>query len=136
MTRPASSPTSTTSASSPRLFAEHCGNIANYWTAARERGEHIAVTTTTNDHVDAINHTVQTHRLESGQLGDGVWYGDRRLFVGDVIVTRHNQRSLHTTSGDTVRNRDYWTINAITPTGDVTVTRIDGHGTITLPTAT
>src|SRR5690606_36417830 len=30
-------------------------------------------------------------------------------------------------------NRDYWTINAIEPTGDLTVTRIDGHGTITLP---
>lgn len=117
----------------PAPFAEHCGNIASYWTAASERGEHIAVTTTTNDHVDAINQAVQAHRLDTGQLGDGVWYGDQRLFVGDVIVTRHNQRFLHTTCGDSVRNRDYWTINAIEPTGDVTVTRIDGHGTITLP---
>ncbi len=117
----------------PAPFAEHTVNIASYWTAASERGEHIAVTTTTNEHVDAINRAVQTDRLDTGQLGDGVWYGDQRLFVGDVIVTRHNQRSLHTTCGDSVRNRDYWTINAIEPTGDVTVTRIDGHGTITLP---
>ncbi|MAT07043.1 MAG: hypothetical protein CL424_18570 [Acidimicrobiaceae bacterium] len=117
----------------PAPFAEHCVNIANYWTEARQRGEHIAVTTTTNDHVDAINRAVQTHRLESGQLGDGVWYGDQRLFVGDVIVTRHNQRFLHTTCGDSVRNRDYWTIDHIESNGDVAVTRIDGHGTITLP---
>ena len=32
-----------------------------------------------------------------------------------------------------MRNRDYWTINAITNNGDLTVTRIDGHGTTTLP---
>lgn len=117
----------------PAPFAEHCVNIAHYWTDARNRGEHIAVTTTTNDHVDAINQAVQTHRLESGQLGDGVWYGGQRLFIGDVIVTRHNQRFLHTSCGDTVRNRDYWTINHIEANGDVTVTRIDGHGQITLP---
>ena len=117
----------------PAPFAEHCINIANYWTDARERGEHIAVTTTTNEHVDAINQAVQTHRHETGQLGDGVWYSDQRLFVGDVIVTRHNQRFLHTTCGDTVRNRDYWTIDHIESNGDVTATRIDGHGTITLP---
>ncbi|WP_350170096.1 MobF family relaxase [Ilumatobacter fluminis] len=117
----------------PAPFAEHCVNIASYWTEAGQRNKHIAVTTTTNDHVDAINQAVQTHRHAAGQLGDGVWYGDQRLFVGDVIVTRHNQRFLHTSCGDSVRNRDYWTINTIEPTGDVTVTRIDGHGTITLP---
>mgnify|MGYP003404151575 CR=1 FL=1 len=38
-----------------------------------------------------------------------------------------------TTTGDSVRNRDYWTINTITADRALTVTRIDGHGTITLP---
>lgn len=117
----------------PAPFAEHASNIADAWVGARTRGEHIAVTTTTNDHVDAINHAVQAHRLETGQLGAGIHHRDGLLFVGDVVVTRHNQRFLHTTCGDSVRNRDYWTINAIDPTGDLTVTRIDGHGTITLP---
>ncbi|MDW3216249.1 MAG: MobF family relaxase [Ilumatobacteraceae bacterium] len=117
----------------PAPFAEHCDNIANFWMSARFRGEHIAVTTTTNEHVDAINQAVQAHRLETGQLGAGIHHGDGRLFVGDLIVTRHNQRLLHTTCGDSVRNRDYWTIDHIAPTGDLTVTRIDGHGTITLP---
>ena len=50
-----------------------------------------------------------------------------------MITTRRNQRLLRTSTGDSVRNRDYWTINAITTDGDLTVTRIDGHGTITLP---
>jgi hypothetical protein len=55
------------------------------------------------------------------------------LFVGDVVVTRRNQRFLHTSCRGSVRNRDYWTIDHIAPTGDLSVTRIDGHGTITLP---
>jgi conjugative relaxase-like TrwC/TraI family protein len=117
----------------PAPLAEHCTNIAHAWTGARHRGEHIAVTTTTNDHVDAINRAVQAHRHAVGELGAGIHHGDRHLFVGDVIVTRHNQRFLHTSCGDSVRNRDYWTIDHIEPDGDLTVTRIDGHGTVTLP---
>ena len=117
----------------PAPFAEHAINIAHAWIGARTRGEHIAVTTTTNDHVDAINRAVQAHRVETGQLGVGIQHRNGSLHVGDVVVTRHNQRFLHTSCGDSVRNRDYWTINAIDPSGDLTVTRIDGHGTITLP---
>ena len=115
-------------------FAEHCDTIARTWITANDRGEHVAITTTTNDHVDEINATVQAHRLIAGQLdADYVDLDQHRLYTGDVITTRRNQRLLRTTTGDTVRNRDYWTINAITPDGDLTVTRIDGHGTITVP---
>lgn len=117
----------------PGPLTEHCSNIATRWTNARARGEHIAVTTTTNDHVDMINRAVQTHRRAVGQLGNGIRTGDRELYVGDVIVTRRNQRHLRTSCGDSVRNRDYWTVDHISSSGDLAVTRIDGHGTITLP---
>ena len=115
-------------------FAEHLDNIAAAWTGAHQRGEYIAITTTTNDHVDAINRAVQAHRRHVGQLDDQhLDIGDTTLHVGDVITTRRNQRLLRTSTGDSVRNRDYWTINAITTNGELTVTRIDGHGTVTLP---
>ena len=115
-------------------FAEHCDNIATAWAASHQLGEYTAITTTTNDHVNAINQAVQTRRLTLGQLDDQhLEIGDTTLHVGDVITTRRNQRLLRTSCGDSVRNRDYWTINAITNNGDLTVTRIDGHGTITLP---
>jgi conjugative relaxase-like TrwC/TraI family protein len=118
----------------PAPFHEHLDDIATACTAALHRGEYVAITTTTNDHVDAINHAVQTHRLAAGQLGDQhLEIGDTSLHVGDVITTRRNQRLLRTTAGDSVRNRDYWTINAVTPDGGLAVTRIDGHGTVTLP---
>ena len=120
-------------------FAEHLDNIALAWAGAHQRGEHLAITTTSNDHVNTINRTVQQRRLETGQLGHHHLdlhhpdLGPVSFHVGDVITTRRNERHLRTTTGDSVRNRDYWTINTITPTGDLTVTRIDGHGTITLP---
>jgi hypothetical protein len=118
----------------PAPFAEHADNIAHAWAGAHERGEYLAITTTTNDHVNAINTAVQQHRLEVGQLNHArVDIGDTTLHVGDVVTTRRNQRLLRTSTGEPVRNRDYWTINAITADGGLSVTRIDGHGTITLP---
>jgi conjugative relaxase-like TrwC/TraI family protein len=113
-------------------LAEHLDNIALAWAGSHERGEYVAITTTTNDHVDAINHAVQDHRDRIGQLGNQRLHLDgATLCVGDVITTRHNQRLLRTTTGESVRNRDYWTINTITGDGGLAVTRVDGHGAIT-----
>ena len=53
--------------------------------------------------------------------------------VGDVVATRHNDRRLRTTTGDSIRNRHRWTVTHTSGHG-VTVTRLGGHGTITLPT--
>ena len=55
--------------------------------------------------------------------------------VGDVVATRRNERRLRTSVGEPVRNRERWTVTATDTVeeGDVTVTRLDGHGTITLP---
>ena len=60
----------------PAPFHEHLDNIATACTTAHTRGEYVAITTTTNDHVDAINQAVQAHRLAAGQLGNQ--HRDRR----------------------------------------------------------
>jgi len=115
-------------------LAEHLDTIATAWITANQNGERLAITTTSNEHVAAINQTIQQHRDFLDELGPNSVTGQGGSFrIGDVIVTRRNERHLHTTTGDSVRNRDYWTINHITPTGELTVTRIDGHGTVTLP---
>ena len=116
-------------------FVEHVDNLAHYWAGARDRGEYVAITTTTNDHVDAINTAVHDHRRALGQLGDTrLELGDGlEVAVGDVITTRRNERFLRTTMGESVRNRDSWTIDTIGADGSLSVTRIDGHGTVTLP---
>ena len=52
---------------------------------------------------------------------------DERAGVGDVVVTRRNDRSLG------IRNRDRWTITTTHRDGSLTVTPLDGDGTVRLP---
>jgi len=84
-----------------------------------------------NDHVDAINHTIQTARLADGHLDPRQWTqigGGERAHVGDVVATRRNDRQLVTSAGEPVRNREMWTVTAIAADGSLTVTRQQGHG--------
>ena len=55
------------------------------------------------------------------------------IFVGDRIATRRNERQLRTSTGDTVRNRDNWTVTHISDTGDITARRHSSNDTVTLP---
>jgi hypothetical protein len=115
-------------------FAEHLDRIATDWADHHTQGRYTAITTTTNQHVHAINHAMQQHRRERGELDDPALHlGDSSVHVGEIVVTRRNDRQLRTSTGDSVRNRDYWTVDAITADGALAVTRIDGRGTITLP---
>ena len=119
----------------PGTLVEHLDTIADYWTGHHARGDTTAITTTTNDHVDAINQHIQQRRIEHGDL-DPTWsapIADGEALIGDIVATRRNDRHLHTSSGDTVRNREVWTITDIGAGGDLTVTQVGGHGTVTLP---
>src|SRR5207248_2474866 len=99
-------------------------------------GKTVAVTAATNDQVDAVNDAVQRLRLGLGELGP-----DRRVriggvdhaHVGDVVVTRPNDRELRTSAGEPVRNRDTWDVVATHADGSLTVSHRAGHGTLTLP---
>ena len=120
----------------PGTLVEHLATIADYWIEHHAQGHTTAITTTTNDHVDAINQHIQQQRVEHGDL-DAIWSAPiadgSDALVGDIVATRRNERHLHTSSGDTVRNRELWTITDIGTGGDVTVTQVGGHGTVTLP---
>jgi conjugative relaxase-like TrwC/TraI family protein len=115
-------------------FAEHLERIAVDWADHHAQGRYTAITSTTNQHVHAINGAIQQHRRQRGELDDpALDLADSTVHVGEIVVTRRNDRQLRTSTGDNVRNRDYWTVDAITVDGGLAVTRIDGHGTITLP---
>ena len=58
--------------------------------------------------------------------------GGECAHVGDVVATRRNDRTLITSAGEPVRNRETWTVTAIGTDGSLTVTREQGHGTVTL----
>jgi len=116
-------------------FDEHLDTITDAWTRSRDDGETISITTTRNEHVHAINHHIQQRRIEAGELDQNtlIPIDDDSAMVGDIVATRRNDRRLRTTTGEPIRNRERWTITDTNPNGEITVTRLDGHGTITLP---
>jgi conjugative relaxase-like TrwC/TraI family protein len=95
-------------------FDEHLDAIADTWLDHHTAGTRLAITAGSNDHVTTINHRVQHARRDAGHLGEAVDVPSGRLCVGDVITTRANRRHLVTSTGDMVRNRDYWTVDDIT----------------------
>jgi AAA domain len=117
-------------------LAEHIDTIADRWLDDFDNGKTLAITTTTNTHVDQINDAIQSLRVDRGDLrphasaeiADGA-----SVHVGDIIATRRNDRRLRTETSEPVRNRDLWTVTAIDTGGSLTVTRLQGHGTVTLP---
>jgi hypothetical protein len=119
----------------PGTIDEHLDAIADDWIQRNTAGKTVAITTTTNDHVDAINHLIQQRRIANGDLDPtrSAAIADGEAVIGDIVATRRNQRQLRTTIGDVVRNRELWTVTQIDDTGDLTVTQLDGHGAATLP---
>ena len=96
----------------------------------------MAITATTNAHVDAINAAIQSARIAAGglDLASSVAIGGGEMAcVGEIVVTRRNDRALTTTGGDTVRNRDGWTVTHTHPDGSLSVTPQVGDGLVRLP---
>ena len=97
---------------------EHLDRLAATWIDHHHTGRSVAVVASTNDHVDTINHAIQTARHTAGHLDRTVATrlgGGEIAHVGDVIATRRNDRRLITSSGEPVRNRDTWTVTADRP---------------------
>jgi len=119
----------------PGTIDEHLEAIAEQWMQHREAGDTVAITATTNEHVDEINRTIRQMRARSGDTDTTSFtsIADGPVAVGDIVATRRNHRQLHTTDGDIVRNRERWTVTAIGGNGDLTVTALDGTATVTLP---
>jgi conjugative relaxase-like TrwC/TraI family protein len=120
----------------PGTLDDHLERIANTWTNHHHTGRTLAVVASTNDHVDAINHAVQAARLAAGELdvdtATPISAGEH-AHLGDVVVTRRNHRTLVTSTGDTVRNRETWTVTAVDADGSLTVSHRTGHGSVSLP---
>ncbi len=117
-------------------FDEHLRFIADTWLDTTSEGGTVTITASTNEHVDKINAVVQNLRVEAGQLSierSSAIGGGEQAHVGDVVVTRQNDRRLETTLGEPVRNRESWTVEAIAGDGSLTVSSDAGSGQVTLP---
>lgn len=108
--------------------------IIEAWKQARDAGRTVALMANSTDTVNRLNNKCQQLCLETGHLdrsGCSLRTGERILYEGDEVVTRRNDRTLRTSVGLMVKNRDHWTIEQIDDDGTVTVT--GRTGTVTLP---
>ncbi|MEZ5280565.1 MAG: MobF family relaxase [Acidimicrobiales bacterium] len=104
------------------------------WRRARWAGETVLLAAPTNDAVVELNKAAQQIRIDVGELDPrrrAAHASDYRIHVGDEIVTRRNDRQMHTDQKLMVRNRDQWTVDVVHRNGDLTV---HGYtGTVRLP---
>jgi conjugative relaxase-like TrwC/TraI family protein len=115
---------------------EHLTWIGERWIHNHHLGYPTAMVASTNEHVDTLNAAVQTARITAGHLDPGTAVaigGDEHACIGDLVVTRRNDRRLVTTGDEPVRNREVWSVSGTNVDGSLTVSHTDGHGQVVLP---
>jgi ATP-dependent exoDNAse (exonuclease V) alpha subunit len=107
----------------------HVGDIAtttedafNAWVSDRAAERDAIMLAPTRDLVAQLNRRARDHRLDRFPASSEVRLADgNQASVGDVIITRANDRRLRLTATDWVKNGDRWTIIRIGRRGDLTV---------------
>jgi DNA primase catalytic core len=108
------------------------------WQHDRSVGLDSIMLAPTRDLVADLNRRARSHRLADTKLctdaevslADG-----NRASVGDLIITRSNDRQLRLTATDWVKNGDRWTVRAITGNGDLDVQHVRNRHRVRLPAA-
>jgi conjugative relaxase-like TrwC/TraI family protein len=104
------------------------------WVSDRAAGLDAIMVAPTRDLVAELNARARAHRLDHSPVAAEVSLADgNRASVGDVIITRSNDRRLRLTATDWVKNGDRWTITHISNGGDLTVRHNRSRLTVRLP---
>ena len=119
----------------------HVGDLAKTtedaftaWVKDRSAGLDAIMLAPTRELVAELNHRARAHRLDHSQTTAEVPLADgNRASVGDVIITRSNDRRLRLTATDWVKNGDRWTITRIGRRGDLTVRHNRSQLVVRLP---
>jgi ATP-dependent exoDNAse (exonuclease V) alpha subunit len=119
----------------------HVGDIATTvedaftaWVLDRSAGLDAIMLAPTRELVAELNRRARDHRLDHTPASSKVGLADgNQASVGDVIITRANDRRLRLTATDWVKNGDRWTITRLGPRGDLTVRHNRSQLTVRLP---
>ena len=111
----------------------HVGDLATMtedvfaaWAADRAAGLDSIMLAPTRDLVSELNQRARAHRLDGTaapprSARGRAWPTATRPRVGDLIITRANDRRLRSSATDWVKNGDRWTVLAVHDGGDLTV---------------
>src|SRR5829696_8460930 len=108
------------------------------WQHDRSMGLDSIMLAPTRDLVAELNRRARTHRLADtrSDIGAEVALADgNHASVGDLIITRSNERQLRLTATDWVKNGDRWTVHAISGNGDLDVQHLRNRHRVRLPAA-
>jgi conjugative relaxase-like TrwC/TraI family protein len=119
----------------------HVGDLAKAtddafgaWVADRAAGLDAIMLAPTRELVADLNRRARDHRLGGTSAGREVELSDgSRGSVGDVIITRSNDRRLRLSATDWVKNGDRWTITHIGSYGDLDVRHNRSQLVVRLP---
>jgi ATP-dependent exoDNAse (exonuclease V) alpha subunit len=119
----------------------HVGDVAtttedafNAWVSDRAPGLDAIMIGPTRNLVAELNARARAHRLNHTPAVSEVSLADgNRASVGDVIITRSNNRRLRLTATDWVKNGDRWTITGIGQNGDLKVRHNRSRLSVRLP---
>jgi conjugative relaxase-like TrwC/TraI family protein len=104
------------------------------WRADRSQGLDAIMLAPTRELVSSLNQRAQDHRLAGATPGRHAELADgNHASVGDLIITRKNDRRLRITATDWVKNGDRWTVLDLPGTGGLRVRHIRNGRTVTLP---
>jgi conjugative relaxase-like TrwC/TraI family protein len=107
----------------------HVGDLAKItedafaaWVQDRSAGLDAIMLAPTRELVAELNRRARDHRCDGAPAGQEVRLGDgNRASLGDMIITRMNDRRLLLSATDWVKNGDRWTITRINRSGGLTV---------------
>jgi conjugative relaxase-like TrwC/TraI family protein len=119
----------------------HVGDVAtttqdafSAWVSDQASGLDAIMLAPTRDLVADLNRRARAHRLNHSPAAPEVRLADGNpASIGDVIITRANDRRLRLTATDWVKNGDRWTIAGIGRNGDLKVRHNRSHLTTRLP---
>jgi ATP-dependent exoDNAse (exonuclease V) alpha subunit len=108
--------------------------VFNGWLADRSHGVDSIMLASTRELVSRLNQRAREHRLAGTTAGQEIKLADgNRASVGDLIITRANDRRLRISATDWVKNGDRWTVLDLTATGGVRVRHVWNGRIVTLP---
>jgi conjugative relaxase-like TrwC/TraI family protein len=104
------------------------------WVSDRAAGLDTIMLAPTRKLVADLNRQARDHCLGNHPAGREVRLADgNQASIGDVIITRNNDRRLRLAANDWVKNGDRWTITGVGRLGDLIVRHTRSHLTTRLP---
>jgi conjugative relaxase-like TrwC/TraI family protein len=119
----------------------HVGDLATTthdafaaWVSDRAAGLDAIMLAPTQKLVAELNRQARDHLIRGHPPGREVRLADGNLAsVGDVIITRSNDRRLRLAANDWVKNGDRWRITRVSERGDLAVRHNGSHRSVSLP---